>query len=146
MTKKEITLYIAADGLTFATEEECLWHEAEVASNSAVYRYRNLPRTNIALPFTEDNDFEYEAVYCACQDDLSALKEAKYDSDCVARSFGLDMTDGAVFPVWLLCAYSEDGFGEIYGTIEDVREKVVECFRCIEMEIDKAKEKYKIGG
>lgn len=116
----EHTVYIAEDGKEFSNEKDCRYYESQLVYNMACEAYSKLKQFDCRPPFCEDNDAEWTWIRLTCKEDLDAAKTALYCDDCTAMDYEVD-----TYPCWVAFAHNGDGYGDVIGTISDVREEMM---------------------
>lgn len=129
----ESVVYIAEDGKEFSNEKDCRYHESQLAYDKACDAYEKLKKFDAYMPFDYDEDGdELTWVYLAKPEDLDAVKATLYCDDCAAMDY-----KAKAYPCWVAFTHNGDGYGDVIGTISDIRE---EMLRYIDKVIEKQHE------
>ena len=110
-------VYVSSDGKQFEYEWECEKYETDLTKKEDARKtVEQLPFFTVADPFP---DVDPTYVYYFVQDDaeLAAVKSTLFNEDAVANDQKPEK-----YPLWIRCAYEDDGYGWIESAADHVTE------------------------
>lgn len=110
-------VYVSSDGKQFEYEWECEKYETDLTKKEDARKtVEQLPFFTVADPFP---DVDPTYVYYFVQDDaeLAAVKSTLFNEDAVANDYKPEK-----YPLWIRCAYEDDGYGWIESAADHLEE------------------------
>lgn len=109
-------VYVASDGMEFASAEACRGHEDDLRYQAASEVAEKLPHFSMCPPFSDGDDVTWYGYMVRSDEELAAIRNYHYCSDATADT----CMNKPVYPCLIVASVDEDGYGIMYtwGEIE----------------------------
>ena len=111
-------VYVASDGMEFASAEACRGHEDDLHYQAAEEIVGKMPHIEICPPFCDGDDTTWYVYMVNSAEEQAAIRDYHYCSDAIADAY----MNVPAYPCPIVASVCDDGYGVMFpwSEAEDV--------------------------